>query len=195
MALRLIGAGFALLASTAVAAAQARTPIIDRTAAATRGRSVYLHPGTSVLSRAQARQLERQIEAEGRGPIFIAVLPTAAKREADGTTLGVALELSRRFFTTNPPAVSAAVVGGELRAVNRDIPAGDLATRAFRAHRSEGLAAVLSDFVHRVGEARRPAPPAPATPEEDDGFPYLLVGLGAAAVAAAAAVAYGRARR
>ena len=195
MALRLIGAGLALLASAAVAAAQAQTPIIDRTAAAARGRSVYIEPGTTLLTQAEARRIEREIEEQGRGPIFIAILPAAAKREADGTAQGVVLELSRRWFTTNPPSVYAAVVGGEFRAVNRDIPAGDLASRAFRAHRGEGLAAVLSDFVHRVGKARRPAPPAPATPDEDDGFPYVLVGLGAAAVAAGAAVALGRPRR
>ena len=195
MAVRLIGAGFALLASTGVAAAQARMPIIDRTAAAARGRSVYIDPGTSLLTQAEARRIERDIEAEGRGPIFIAILPAAAKREVDGTALGVVLELSRRTFTTNPPSVYAAVVGGEFQAVNRDIPAGDLASRAFRAHRGESLAVVLSDFVRRVGEARRPAPPAPAARDEDDGFPYVLVGLGAAAVAVGAAFALGRARR
>jgi hypothetical protein len=175
-AVRVIAAVLGALALAAPAAAQ--TPIIDRAADSARGSSVYVHPGTNLLTPAEVRRLEGQIEEEARGPLYIAILPATARREADGTTTGVVLEMNRRIITTNPPAVHAVVVGNQFRAVNRDIPAGDLATEAFQAHREEGVGAVLSDFVHRVGEARSAqAEPAPQG-EESDGFPYWLLAVG-----------------
>jgi uncharacterized membrane protein YgcG len=173
MASRLTAVALAALALAAPAAAQ--TPIIDRAAESARGRSVYIHPGTKLLTAAEARRLERQIEQEARGPTYIAILPAAAKDEADGTATGVVLELNRRIVTTNPPAVHAVVVGNQFRAVNRDIPAGDLATAAFRAHRAEGVFAVLSDFVRRVGEARRASPAAEPEAGGDGGVPFWLL--------------------
>ena len=192
MARGLIAIGAALaLASPALA----QTPIIDAAANSARGRTIYIHPGTSSLTPPQARRLEAQIEAEGRGPIYIAILPAAARREADGTALGVANELNRRVFTTNPPAVHAVLVGNELQAVNRDIPAGMLATRAFLSHRDQGVFAVLSNFVHRVGDARRPRASVARPQDDADGFPYGLLGVGLAVTALAASLAYWRARR
>jgi len=175
-AVRVIAAVLGALALAAPAAAQ--TPIIDRAADSARGSSVYVHPGTNLLTPAEVRGLEGQIEEDARGPLYIAILPAAARREADGTTTGVVLELNRRIMTTNPPAVHAVVVGNQFRAVNRDIPAGDLATEAFQAHREEGVAAVLSDFVHRVGEARSAQAESAPQGEESDGFPYWLLAVG-----------------
>ena len=143
----------AVLGALALAAPQ--TPILDAAEDSFRGRSVFFL--STDLRPDEIQGLERQIEQEARGPLYIAILPAAARREADGTTTGVALELSRRIVTTNPPAVHAVVIDDEFRAVNRDIPAGDLAAEAFQAHRDEGLAAILSDFIRRVGEAREEA--------------------------------------
>ena len=172
----------ALLAIALASTAAAQTPIIDRAAESARGRSVYVHPDTKQLTAAEAGRLERQIEQQGRGPIYIAILPARARSEADGTATGVVLELNRRVITTNPPAVHAVVVGNQFRAVNRDIPAGDLATAAFRAHRAEGVFAVLSDFVRRVGEARRaPAAVEPETAEDEGGVPFWFLFSGAVA--------------
>jgi uncharacterized membrane protein YgcG len=193
MAKRLIAASAAALALASPAAAQ--TPILDGAAAAYRTSAVYVHQDTSLLTKAEERRLERQIDEEGRGPIYIAILPAAARSEANGTATGVVLELSRRVVTTNPPAVHAAVVGNQFRAVNRDVPAGNLATRAFLTYNTEGVAAVLSDFVHRVGDYRRPR--AAAAPEEEGGsFPWwlLLVGGAIAAFFVVRAIRRGRQR-
>jgi hypothetical protein len=181
MASRLTAVALVALALASPAAAQ--TPIIDRAAESARGRSVYVHPDTKHLTAAEAGRLERQIEQQGRGPIYVAILPARARDEADGTATGVVLELNRRVITTNPPAVHAVVVGNQFRAVNRDIPAGDLATAAFRAHRAEGVFAVLSDFVRRVGEARRaPVAVEPETAEDEGGgVPFWLLFWGAVA--------------
>jgi hypothetical protein len=181
-----------VLAGPAVAA---QTPIIDRASSSARERSVYIHPGTKLLTADEARRLERQIEQQARGPTYIAILPAAARDEVDGTATGVVLELNRRVITTNPPAVHAAVVGNQFRAVNRDIPAGDLATAAYRARRADGVFAVLSDFVRRVGEARRPQ--AVTEPEEsgDGGVPFWLLFWGAVAGAIGLYVVRKRRRR
>jgi hypothetical protein len=193
MAARLTTVVVAALALAAPAGAQ--TPIIDEAANAARGRSVYVHPGTKLLTRAEARMLEGQIEEEARGPLYIAILPAAARREAGGTATGVVLELNRRTITTNPPAVHAVLVGNQFRAVNRDIPAGDLATDAFEAHRADGVFAVLSDFVRRVGEARAaPAQPVEA-PRGDDGSNLWLLAVLAAIAAAVGCRVFRRRRR
>jgi hypothetical protein len=181
------------LALTAPAASQ--TPILDAAADAFRGRSVFFL--ATDLRPEEIQGLERQIEQEARGPVYIAILPEAARREADGTTTGVALELSRRIFTANRPAVHAVVIDDEFTAVNRDIPAGDLAAEALQAHGDEPLAAVLSDFIRRVGEAREEAAAQAIEPEPapDDGGSdrWIIAALAAIAVAVAiAALAGGR---
>ncbi|HEV2713331.1 MAG TPA: hypothetical protein VGU26_09550, partial [Gaiellaceae bacterium] len=67
MAPRLIAVALGALALAAPAAAAER-PIIDQAANAARGRSVYVHPGTNLLTAAEARRLEEQIERAARGP-------------------------------------------------------------------------------------------------------------------------------
>jgi hypothetical protein len=161
----------AIVAALALAApAAAQTPIIDRAASAARSSTIYVHPGTHLLTSAEANRLEPRIAERSRGPLYVAILPPAARREVDGTTLGVALELNRRIVTTNPPAVHAVVIGEEFRAVNRDIDAGRLALESLRANRNSGLAAVLLDFARRVGEARKVAGPSAYAPLERNYF-------------------------
>jgi hypothetical protein len=182
-------AAVVVVAALALAApAAAQTPIIDRAASAARGRSIYVHPGTRLLTAAEARRLEPQIAERSRGPLYVAILPPAARREVDGTTLGVALELNRRIVTTNPPAVHAVVIGDEFRAVNRDIDAGRLAADSLRANGNAGIAAVLVDFARRVGEARDRAGAesfAPLErPSEDAGNDFWILALVIVGVAA-----------
>jgi hypothetical protein len=186
----------AALGALAIAAPE-QTPILDAAADSFRGKSVFFL--ATDLSPAEIQGLERQIEQEARGPLYIAILPAAARREADGTTTGVALALSRRIVTTNPPAVHAVVIDDEFRAVNRDIPADDLAAEAFQAHRDESHAAVLSDFIRRVGEAREEAAAEEIAPEpgsDDDGSSdrWIIAALAAIAVAVAIAALAGRKR-
>ena len=195
--MRVIAAVLGALALTAPAAAQ--TPILDAAAESFRGRPVFFLVTTD-LTPAEIQGLERQIEQGARGPLYIAILPATARREADGTTTGVALELSRRIATTNPPAVHAVVIDDEFTAVNRDIPAGDLAAEALQAHGDEPLAAVLSDFIRRVGEAREEASaqaiePAPASQDDGGGSDrWIIAALAAIAVAVAIAALAGRKR-
>jgi hypothetical protein len=194
-AVSVIAAVLGVLVLAAPAATQ--TPILDAAVDSFRGRSVFFL--ATDLTPPEIQGLERQIEQEARGPLYIAILPAAARREADGTTTGVALELNRRIATTNPPAVHAVVIDDEFRAVNRDIPAGDLAAEAFRAHRDEGLAAVLSGFIRRVGEAREEAAaqaiePEPASDEDGSSDRWIIAALAAIAVAVAIAALAGRKR-
>jgi hypothetical protein len=194
-AVSVIAAVLGALALAAPAAAQ--TPILDAAEGSFRGRPVFFL--ATDLTPAEIQGLERQIEQEARGPLYIAILPAEARREVDGTTTGVALELNRRIVTTNPPAVHAVVIDDEFRAVNRDIPAGDLAAEAFQAHRNEGLAAVLTDFIRRVGEAREEAAAEAIAPEpgsDDDGGSdrWIIAALAAIAVAVAIAALAGRKR-
>jgi hypothetical protein len=189
----------AILCALALAApAVSQTPIIDAAADSFRGRSVFFL-FTTDLTPAEIQGLERQIEQEARGPLYIAILPAEARREADGTTSGVALELSRRIVATNPPAVHAVVIDDEFTAVNRDIPAGDLAAEALQAHGDEPLAAVLSDFIRRVGDAREEAAaqaiaPDPAPDDDGSSDRWILAALAAIAVAVAIAALAGRRR-
>lgn len=172
----------ALAALVLAAPAAAQTPIIDQAASAARGRSIYVHPGTRLVTEAEARRLEPRIAERSRGPLYVAILPPAARREVDGTTLGVAMELNRRIVTTNPPAVHAVVIGDEFRAVNRDIDADRLARESLRAN--AGIAAVLVDFARRVGEAREPTGPLERN-AEDTSKDFLILALVIVGVAAA----------
>ena len=75
------------------------------------------------------------------------------RREA-GSSTQVAVELAR---LVGEPGVYAVVVGNQFRAVSNDLArdqAPALATRAFQTRNQDGVAAVLLDFVQRVGDAR-----------------------------------------
>ena len=69
----------AVLGSLALAAPQ--TPILDAAAESFRGRPVFFL-ATTDLTPAEIQGLERQIEQEARGPLYIAILPGEARREA-----------------------------------------------------------------------------------------------------------------
>src|ERR671911_531709 len=86
MAPKLTAVALAALAFAAPAAAQ--TPIIDLAANSARGRSVYVHPDARLLTPAEARRLEREIEQQAQGPLYIAILPPAARDEVDGSASG-----------------------------------------------------------------------------------------------------------
>jgi hypothetical protein len=165
---------FAALVATAPAVAQ-QEDVLDQAADALRADPVYLHPGTRMLTDAEAESLRTLIAREGNGPIMVAILPASARAEAGGSSTEVALRLGRLVRIAG---VYAVVVGNEFRAVSTDLGsgrAGQLATEAFVAHRSEGVAAVLSDFVRRVGEARAAGQSAPVS--NDEGSNFWLFGL------------------
>ena len=161
--------------------AAAQSSLFDQVADSLRSDPVYVHPGTDALSGAEADRLRAEIDERGAAPVFIAILPPSARREVNSTT-EVALELGRRL---GEQGVYAVVVGNQFRAVSNDpaaAQAANLATSAFRASNQQGVAAVLSDFVRRVGESRSGS--AESTGEEDGGgFPSWLLVIGAAVAA------------
>jgi hypothetical protein len=145
---------FALLALAGTAHAQNR---LDTAAEALRSDPVYVDPEAErAISEAEAGHLRRAIAREDAGPLYLAVLPAAAAREAGGDSDAALLELGR---AVGEPGTYAAVVGDSFRAGATEgvLPAGlagELASRSFDAERGAGIAAVLGDFVRRVGDAR-----------------------------------------
>jgi len=175
--------GLTVLAALALAAtAAAQDTLLDRTAAELRSDPVYIHPDTTLVSADDERRIERAIDDQARGPLFVAVLPASARQEAGGTTADVALRLGR---LVEGDGVYAVVVGNQFRAVSTDLgrdQAGALATRAFLIHRDDGVTAVLLDFVQRVGAVRERSRSSAESKDSGGGFPtWLLVAGGAIA--------------
>jgi hypothetical protein len=167
--------------------------LLEQAATALRSNPVYVHPDTGMLTEAEAASLRDVISREGNGPVFVAILPAAAQAEADNSSTQVALRLGR---LVRVPGAYAVVVGNEFRAVSTDLGsgrAGHLATQAFEAHRDDGVAAVLTDFVRRVGEARGSAQGQPVN--DDEGSSFWLIGLGVGGAALAGFLLFRRRKR
>ena len=177
-------AALVLLAALAFAApAAAQTPVLEQAAEGLRTDSVYVHSRTNTLSEEEADALRTQIEEEGAGPLFIAILPSSASREAGGSAAGVAVRLGELL---REDGVYAVLVGNQFRAVSNDLArdqAGALATRAFLTHNADGVAAVLADFVSRVADVRSGAASANEEGGDGGGFPYWLLAVGGAIAA------------
>ena len=176
--LGLIAVAALVLASPAAA----QDSLLDQAAADLRSDPVYVHPDTNLVDAGDERRIERAIDDEAGGPLFVAVLPASARQEVGGTTADVAIRLGRLLETEG---VYAVVVGNQFRAVSTDLgrdQAGALATRAFLTHRDEGVAAVLVDFVQRVGAVRERSRSSSESEDGGGGFPsWLLVAGGAIA--------------
>jgi hypothetical protein len=132
----------------------------DRLAAAAeslRQDPVYVDPEAErAISERQADRLREAIAREDAGPLYIAFLPAAAANEAGGDPEAALRELAG---AVDEPGTYAAVIGDAFRAgsTNGVLPsgeAGELASQAFEAESGAGAAAVLEDFVRRVGDAR-----------------------------------------
>ena len=130
-------------------------PLVDRAVEALSSDPVYVDPDAErKISEAEADALRERIDAADAGPIYVAVLPEAAAREAGGDASGVLLAIRR---AVGQPGTYAAVVGNEFRAGSdllRRGEARELADDAVRKHRAEGSAALLTAFVEGVGAAR-----------------------------------------
>ena len=157
--------------------AGAQASILEQAADELRIDGVYRHSESDSITAADEQRLERRIVQE-RAPVFIAVLPGSARAEAGGSSTGVALRLGRLVRIRGTYAV---VVGKEFRAVSSELgqgEAGRLASQSFQANRGDGVAAVLNDFVGRVGEARQ-AEEVTAEDDSSGGFPSWLLVVGA----------------
>jgi hypothetical protein len=154
----------------------------DRLAAAAeslRQDPVYVDPEAErAISERQADRLREAIAREDAGPLYIAFLPAAAANEAGGDPEAALRELAG---AVDEPGTYAAVIGDAFRAgsTNGVLPsreAGELATQAFEAESGAGAAAVLGDFVRRVGDARAGAQSGSGS-GEGGGFPVGLLFL------------------
>ena len=158
-ALRALLLGLACaLGFAAPALALREAPAIETAASALRSDPVYVDPSAERrLTSAEADSLRRQISRSRAAPLYIAVLPRAVADSAGGDPTEALRQLA---LTVRRPGTYAAVIGNSLRAgaTTGVLPrgrAGELAGEALRAHRGEGTAAVLTDFVDRVAAERR----------------------------------------
>ena len=110
---RLLLLASATAALVLVPAAQAG-PIIDRAVAALNSDPVYVDPAAELaVSPADRQRLRRKIDSAGAGPVYIAILPTAAEQEAGGSPDGV---LQAIHDALGRKGTYAAVIGRHFRA-------------------------------------------------------------------------------
>jgi hypothetical protein len=136
------------------------------------------------LSDDEAEDLRSAIRG-AETPIYIAVLPASAADLAGGDPAEVASQLAAAVDRRGTFGV---VVGDSFRAGSSELPAGEAAELAVSALEAEGddTAAVLDDFVERVGDAVDSRQGSGQGADDDGGgsgwvLPLVLVG-GAGAV-------------
>jgi hypothetical protein len=162
--------------------------VIGDAARALEADPVYVDPAAErALDDEEAEALRRRIDEQGAGPLYVAVLPESAKRAGGGSANGVAQAIAQRL---GRPGAYAVVAGRSFSAgsTDRDLRGvGDQASAALDAHREEGTAAVLTDFVDRVGELRAGGSPGGGSGGSGGGggigaallLPLLALGAGA----------------
>jgi MYXO-CTERM domain-containing protein len=156
-------------------------PIVDQAAQALASNPVYVHPDAErTLSPEDADRLRARIASSGAGPLYVAILPAAARNEAGGDATEVIPQLARALDRRGTYAV---VVGGQFRAGSNVLERGQaarVATGAFEEHGDEGLAATLLAFADGVAAARRGE--TGSSEEESSGsdsFVPILIAVGA----------------
>jgi hypothetical protein len=142
----------------AVARAQVQTQAqeqgeIGKAAAGLARDPVYVASGReALLSGAEAQALRERIERGDAGPVYVAILPSAALAEAGGDPNEVVRQLAAELGRRGTYAV---VAGNRFRAFSSTVGgAGALATEALQAHGADGVAPTLDDFVARLADAR-----------------------------------------
>ena len=148
---------------------------LDRAAEMLELDPVYVDPDAKrAISDDQAEDLRRAIEESGAAPMYIAVLPADVAREAGGDPAAAVMELGR---TVREPGTYAGVIGDSFSAASTDLPEGRadaLASEALEGERGNGTAAVLEDFVRRVGDELAGGAAAGES-DGGGGFPVVLV--------------------
>jgi hypothetical protein len=160
-----------------VPAAQAG-PIIDRAVAALRLDPVYVDPAAELAaSPADQDRLRQKLDSAGAGPVYIAILPTAAEQESGGSPDGV---LQAIHDGLGQKGTYAAVIGRHFRAGSDVLPqgvAGRLATEALAAHRGQGVTATLLDLIDRVAAERSGGGDGGASDGQPSGGGGVVIGL------------------
>jgi hypothetical protein len=141
--------------SPARAQTTVESSIAEEAGAALREDPVYVHPDAD-FDEDDADELRQRIVDADAGPVYIAILPEGAARQAGGDT-GALLEMIG--VAAGREGTYAAVVGTELFAGATEtgtpfepgtVP--ELADEAVQANGGQGTAAVLFHFVDRLGE-------------------------------------------
>ena len=172
------------IAAPAVGAQTGTTTVVDRAAEALKASPVFVDPDAEAdFSEEDAEALRDRIEGAGLA-LFIAVLPAAAADEVGGDPRDVVRALEAR---TGLAGDYAAAIG---RTFLAEPSVGEMATAAVTSRRSEGLPAILEQFVDNVSGAGTDADGGaatqrePAATSEEDGASnmglWAVLGLGGA---------------
>ena len=170
----------ALAAALALGATARAGERIDAAVAALQSGPVYVDPDAELaIGGADQARLRAAIDSSGAGPVYVAILPSAAENETGGNPDGV---LQAIHDGLSRPGTYAVVVGRHFRAGSDGVlaqgVAGRLATEALDAHRGEGVTATLIDFVRRVAHARQNgAVPGGGTNNQPGTAGGVLIGL------------------
>ncbi len=158
---------------------------LDEVASALRGNPVYVEADAErALTDDEIDELRSAIRSADT-PIYIAVLPASTADLAGGDPAEVASQLAD---AVDRPGTFGVVIGDTFRAGSSELAAGEageLAAAALEAN-GDNTAAVLDEFVERVGDAAGPAAGSGAG-GDDDGtgggwvLPVVLVGGAGAA--------------
>ncbi len=130
---------------------------VDRAVAGLRRNPVYVDPAAKgALSAPNARKLRDRVQ-RAKTPVYIAVLPSAALREAGNNPDRLAQAIEAAMGRGGTVAVSA---GGRTGAASNTLDPGVAAGAARRASQShrEDVSGVMLDFVDRVDRAAADAP-------------------------------------
>jgi len=178
-------AGLVLCLLVGLAAPAWAGPWVDRTAGGLRDDRLYLNASARpTLTAPEAEQVRARLAIAGT-PVFVAVLPGQARREAGGDVNRLAGQVAA---TVGRPGTYLVVAGGQEGAGSDTLAKGVAATQARAAFRQHPeLAAATMDFVGRAEKAagRPPAttpPPQPPPGGDPDGNTVLVVLLAIAGV-------------
>ena len=177
-------AAFAAFPSAARSQGAERSIVLEATTGL-RQSPVYVDQNAEeAITREEEAELERLIDSEQAGPMYVAIVPEAIKDEAGGSSSGALTAIAREL---GRPGTYAIVAGDEFRAGSNVLEKGvapRLADDAFEKYADEGVSETLGEFVELVGEARANGGEAPSDDPGGGGWGGLgllaLVGGGAA---------------
>jgi hypothetical protein len=182
------------VASLGLAPAASAGTIIDRAAQALQNDPVYVDPAAEeAIPPADAERIRQEISARRAGPMYVAILPAAAAREAGGSPEAVAEALER---TLRRDGTYAVVVGHTFRAGSTNLGGvAAAADEALAARGRNGVTATLLDFADRVGKLRAGDDSGSGDGGNGPGGAGAIVLLGLAAVGGGALLVSRRRRR
>jgi hypothetical protein len=188
----------ALVVMVGLAAGTASASVdLSEVAGALRGDPVYVDTDAErALSEGEIDDL-RSVIRSANTPIYIAVLPASAADLAGGDAAEVASQLAD---AVGRPGTYGVVVGDRFRAGSTELPAGEAADLAQAALDANGAdtAAVLDDFVDRVGDAAGSSGRSGGSGEggdDDSGSSWVLPAVIAAGAGGAGLLVWRRSRR